>query len=114
MTAWPVGHCGARTWSTRTAISRRRRCSTEASVGTASARSAQGSTSRRPKARHGSISIEARLAGKRVLLTVGRLMTRKGQDMVLRALPDLLEDYPDLHYVMAGGLARRLVKHTKL
>ena len=47
--------------------------------------------------------IEARLAGKRVLLTVGRLQARKGQDMVLRALPELLEDYPDLHYVMAGG-----------
>jgi phosphatidyl-myo-inositol dimannoside synthase len=47
--------------------------------------------------------LEARLAGKRVLLTVGRLVARKGQDMVLRALPHLLEDYPDLHYVMAGG-----------
>ena len=47
--------------------------------------------------------IEARLAGKRVLLTVGRLQARKGQDMVLQALPELLEDYPDLHYVMAGG-----------
>jgi phosphatidyl-myo-inositol dimannoside synthase len=46
---------------------------------------------------------EARLAGKRVLLTVGRLKARKGQDMVLRALPELLEDYPDLHYVIAGG-----------
>jgi phosphatidyl-myo-inositol dimannoside synthase len=48
-------------------------------------------------------AIEARLAGKRVLLTVGRLVPRKGQDMVLRALPRLLEAYPDLHYVMAGG-----------
>ena len=47
--------------------------------------------------------IERRLAGKRVLLTVGRLVPRKGQDMVLRALPDLLDRYPDLHYVMAGG-----------
>ena len=47
--------------------------------------------------------IEARLAGKRVLLTVGRLLARKGQDMVLRALPALLEDHPDLHYVIAGG-----------
>ena len=34
---------------------------------------------------------------------MGRLVARKGQDMVLRALPHLLEDYPDLHYVMAGG-----------
>jgi phosphatidylinositol alpha-1,6-mannosyltransferase len=51
--------------------------------------------------------IEARLEGKRVLLTVGRLEPRKGQDMVLRLLPDLLADYPDLHYVMAGGADRR-------
>ena len=36
-TAWPVGHCGARTWSTRTAISRRSCCSTEVSGATASA-----------------------------------------------------------------------------
>jgi phosphatidylinositol alpha-1,6-mannosyltransferase len=46
---------------------------------------------------------EARLAGKRVLLTVGRLQPRKGQDKVLGALPRLLADYPDLHYVIAGG-----------
>jgi len=38
--------------------------------------------------------IEARLAGKRVLLTVGRLQARKGQDMMLQALPELLEDTP--------------------
>jgi phosphatidylinositol alpha-1,6-mannosyltransferase len=44
-----------------------------------------------------------RLVGKRVLLTVGRLEYRKGQDMVLRALPSLLRANPDLHYVMAGG-----------
>jgi phosphatidyl-myo-inositol dimannoside synthase len=48
-------------------------------------------------------AIETRLAGKRVLLTVGRLQPRKGQDMVLRALPGLLADHPDLHYVIAGG-----------
>jgi phosphatidylinositol alpha-1,6-mannosyltransferase len=47
--------------------------------------------------------IEASLADKRILLTVGRLVARKGQDMVLRALPGLIETYPDLHYVMAGG-----------
>jgi phosphatidylinositol alpha-1,6-mannosyltransferase len=47
--------------------------------------------------------LEARLAGRRVLLTIGRLQPRKGQDMVLRALPQLLADYPDLHYVIAGG-----------
>jgi len=44
----------------------------------------------------------ARLAGKRILLTVGRLTRRKGQDMVLQALPSLLQDHADLHYVMVG------------
>jgi phosphatidyl-myo-inositol dimannoside synthase len=47
-------------------------------------------------------SIAARLEGRRLLLTVGRLEARKGQDMVLRALPLLLPEYPDLYYVMAG------------
>lgn len=47
--------------------------------------------------------VAQRLGRKRVLLTVGRFEPRKGQDMVLKALPGLLKDYPDLHYVMAGG-----------
>lgn len=36
------------------------------------------------------------------LLTVGRLMERKGQDTVIHVLPRLLEQFPDLHYVIAG------------
>ena len=46
--------------------------------------------------------IASRLKGKRVLLTVGRLLPRKGQDMVIRALPQLIGQYPDLRYVMVG------------
>ena len=41
--------------------------------------------------------------GRRVLLTVGRLVPRKGQDMVLRALPQIVAQFPDLLYVIAGG-----------
>lgn len=40
--------------------------------------------------------------GKRVLLTVGRLQQRKGQDFLLKALPRLLEQYPDLFYAIVG------------
>jgi phosphatidyl-myo-inositol dimannoside synthase len=40
--------------------------------------------------------------GSRVLLTVGRVSERKAQDVVIRALPRILEFYPDLVYVMAG------------
>lgn len=46
-------------------------------------------------ARHG-------LAGKFVLLTVGRLVKRKGQDMVIRSLPALIKRIPNLKYVIVG------------
>ncbi len=47
-------------------------------------------------ARHG-------LAGKRVILTVGRIVPRKGFDAVIRAMPKILEQVPDAHYLIVGG-----------
>lgn len=41
------------------------------------------------------------LKRRRILLTVGRLSLRKGQDMVLKAMATLTE-YPSLHYVIVG------------
>ena len=43
------------------------------------------------------------IAGKRVLLTVARLVERKGVDTVLRALPEILHAAPDIHYVVVGA-----------
>lgn len=37
-----------------------------------------------------------------VLLTLGRVVARKGQDMVLRALPAILNEFPDTQYWVAG------------
>ena len=45
------------------------------------------------------------LAGKRVLFTFGRLVSReraKGMDEVMEAMPGLLADFPDLVYLIAG------------
>ena len=42
------------------------------------------------------------LVNKRILLTVGRLVERKGVDQVLRALPKLIKQYPDLYYIVVG------------
>ena len=42
------------------------------------------------------------LDGKQVLLTVGRLVPRKGIDTTIRALPALLDTFPDLHYLVVG------------
>lgn len=40
--------------------------------------------------------------GKTVLLTVGRLQRRKGQDYMIKALPKLLKYIPNLLYVIVG------------
>lgn len=42
------------------------------------------------------------LVGKRVILTVGRLVERKGQDTVIKALPEILIKFPNLIYVIVG------------
>lgn len=41
--------------------------------------------------------------GKLVVLTVGRLQKRKGQDMMIRALPELKSQYRNIHYTIVGG-----------
>jgi phosphatidylinositol alpha-1,6-mannosyltransferase len=43
------------------------------------------------------------LAGKRVILSVGRIVPRKGFDVVIRAMPRVMEHVPDVHYVIVGG-----------
>lgn len=42
------------------------------------------------------------IASGPVLLTVGSVTERKGQHVVIRALPDLVRRWPDLVYLMAG------------
>ncbi|MEM1181526.1 MAG: glycosyltransferase family 4 protein [Acidobacteriota bacterium] len=39
---------------------------------------------------------------RRLLITLGRVGRRKGQDLVVRALATLQADHPDLHYVLIG------------
>ena len=41
-------------------------------------------------------------SGKRVLLTVGRLQRRKGQDFLVEIMPELLKQFPDLFYAIVG------------
>lgn len=43
-----------------------------------------------------------RLEGKRVIISVSRLIPRKGHDVVLRALPKVLEQVPDAVYLIVG------------
>lgn len=42
------------------------------------------------------------IAGRRVLLTVGNVTERKGQDLVIRALPVIKASIPEVLYIVAG------------
>ena len=42
------------------------------------------------------------LADKKVIVSVGRLVHRKGQDYLIAALPQILSAHPDTHILMVG------------
>lgn len=43
-----------------------------------------------------------RLGGKQILLSVGRIVPRKGFDAVIRALPEIITKVPNAHYLIVG------------
>ena len=45
---------------------------------------------------------ELHLENKRVIVSVGRLVHRKGQDHLIQALPEILKSVPDAHILMVG------------
>jgi len=45
-----------------------------------------------------------------LLLTVARLAPRKGQDTVIRSLPKIHKQFPDLHYLIVGGGDQAVLK----
>lgn len=45
---------------------------------------------------------ELGLADKRVIVSVGRLVHRKGQDTLVEALPHILQEFPDAHILFVG------------
>lgn len=47
------------------------------------------------------------LGGKKVILTVGNLVERKGHDMVIKSLPKVLENVPDTVYLIVGDGKQR-------
>ena len=45
---------------------------------------------------------ELDLDGKRLVVSVGRLVHRKGQDTLVEALPEILKSHPDVHLLFIG------------
>lgn len=52
--------------------------------------------------RDGAVSSFTVPSGKRVLLTIGRLVSRKGHDTVIRAFPAIAAEVPEALYIIAG------------
>ena len=55
-----------------------------------------------PAKRSEDLQDELELRGRQVLLTVGRLVHRKGQDKLLQALPEILLKHPDVVLLIVG------------
>jgi phosphatidylinositol alpha-1,6-mannosyltransferase len=48
------------------------------------------------------LRISLGLSEKKVIVSVGRLVHRKGQDMLIAALPEILKHHPEAHILMVG------------
>jgi len=43
------------------------------------------------------------LSGKKIMLTLGRVVERKGHDIVIKAMPEIIQHMPDIVYIIAGA-----------
>jgi phosphatidylinositol alpha-1,6-mannosyltransferase len=54
-----------------------------------------------------------KLTGKRVIISVGRLVHRKGQDQLIKALPEVLKKFPDTVLLLVGdGPLRKMLENS--
>jgi glycosyltransferase involved in cell wall biosynthesis len=56
----------------------------------------------KPRAPSAGIAKRYGVSGRRVILSVGRLVARKGQDHLVKAMPAILQSSPDAHLLIAG------------
>ena len=68
-----------------------------------------------PKIARGDLIEKYRLDGRRVIVSVGRLVHRKGQDELVKAMPKILEHFPDaiLLFVGEGPIKQMLFNSAK-
>jgi phosphatidylinositol alpha-1,6-mannosyltransferase len=68
-----------------------------------------------PKSARGDLIEKNRLDGRRVIVSVGRLVHRKGQDELVKAMPKILEQFPDaiLLFVGEGPIKQMLFNSAK-
>jgi glycosyltransferase involved in cell wall biosynthesis len=55
---------------------------------------------------------DLRIAGRRAILTFGLLSPNKGIDMMIRALPEIVKNYPDTVYIVLGATHPKIVQRS--
>ncbi len=55
-----------------------------------------------PQTKSASLQARYKLENKQIILTVGRLIPRKGIDTTIKALPQILKKCPNAHYLVVG------------
>ena len=65
-----------------------------------------------PQSSAGTLRAELGLANKKVIVCLGRLVHRKGQDILIKALPEIRKSVPDAHilFIGEGPYRKNLVK----
>ena len=66
-----------------------------------------------PKSKNTELIAKYQLEGRRVIVCVGRLVHRKGQDQLIKALPKILERFPDAILLLVGeGPTKQMLFNT--
>ena len=66
-----------------------------------------------PKSARADLIKKYRLEDRRVIVSVGRLVHRKGQDKLIEALPKVLQSFPDAVLLLVGeGPIKQMLKNT--
>lgn len=66
-----------------------------------------------PKPKNNELIAKYKLEGRRVIVCVGRLVHRKGQDQLIKALPKILEQFPDAILLLVGqGPTKQMLFNT--
>lgn len=53
------------------------------------------------------------LDGKKIILTLARIVERKGHDVVIKAMPHILQKHPQAVYMIAGGGSKQTITHLR-
>lgn len=66
-----------------------------------------------PKSARADLIAKYRLEDRRVIVSVGRLVHRKGQDKLIESLPKILQSFPDAVLLLVGeGPIKQMLKNT--